>query len=410
MDRSRPSPKEAGENDGSLTVAVDRQGIDAYDFKSRAALVRQIKEELGLAEFEPLPSPWTFEIEPTLNCNALCHFCSYEEDIAKFKMLQRENRGQEFGLSKDTVMNLLAALEAGGTTAGTFWSGGGDPLVWSHIVEAIKYAATFSDVSVQTNGISLGKFTRNPEDLAAIRLLTVSVYADNPEQHAVIAGVASFEKVIRNMQRVREIRDYEGLELTLTAKLIVDANNYRTVPQIVRFYRELGVDSVGLRLVQDYNYGGEGQRPVSVELTKEQKQELSDIIATSDYKDSSLNSFGRVVTKSTRKPATTPHCYNAIDGHFACVDAWGNIFTGNPEIGDECFRIGNIIEQPWGEIWKGQRHREIIGLMDQIQRAVTCANTLCRHVLANMGTQEYIDGGRGQQSREAVIRRLGSFL
>lgn len=396
--------------EGTLTVAINSQGRDDYDYGPRAALIRQVKEDMGLGESETLPSPWTVEIEPTLNCNAFCHFCSYEEDIAAFKLMVRQAQGREYGLTRDTVFGLLDALEAGGTTEGTYWSGGGDPLVWPHIVDGVKRASEFSEVFIQTNGIGLGKFTKDPEDLAAIRLLSVSVYADEPELHQQIAGVNSFPKVIANMKRVREVRDQNGMDLTLNAKVMVDAKNYRRVPAIVQFYRELGVDTVGLREVQDYNYGGEGQRQVSVELTAAQKRELCDVIASAEYRDPSLQAFAASVGRIAVRPATTTHCYNALDGHFACVDAWGKVFAGNPEIGDDRFCIGNINEQPWEKIWNGKRHQEVAVLMDTMQREGTCASELCRHVRANVGAQEYVAGRMGRQDRAEVIKALGAFM
>lgn len=129
-DHFRPNQEESKneeENDGSLTIAVDSKGVDTYDFGPRAIVVREIKEELKLKEFEPLPSPRTLEFEPTLICNARCHFCSYEEDIAAFEKERRLSvlPRKPYGLSRETVFDVLDALRVGGTTAGTFWSGGG---------------------------------------------------------------------------------------------------------------------------------------------------------------------------------------------------------------------------------------------------------------------------------------------
>lgn len=400
-------------NDGTLTVAKSTDGVDMYDFGRRAIIAREVKEDLELAEFEPLPSPRTVEIEPTLLCNARCHFCSYEQDIANFKKERRSLPIAERtpGLPKDVVISLLDSLKEGGTTTGLFWSGGGDPLVWPHIVEAIQYAATFAENSVQTNGISLGKFFKEPrEALGAIRLLTVSTYADNPELHAEIAGVDSFNKVIENIKTAKELRDQEQLDLMIAIKIMVDAKNYRRLPDIVRFYREMGVDSVGLREVQDFNYGGEGQRAVSVELTSEQKRELCEVISVSDYKDPSLESFAKVVNQKVSAPVITSHCFNATDGHFACVDARGNTFIGNPEIGDEAFNIGNVTRQPWEEIWKGTRHTEVIKKMNDMQVKGICASALCRHVRANLGVQRYLAGEIGRQDREEIMGSLGAFL
>lgn len=397
-------------NDGRLTVAVGADGIDAYDFGQRAVLVREIKNELGLGTFEPLPSPRTVEIEPTLICNARCHFCSYESDIAKFRAEVRAKPEVVNGLPKDAVIHLLDALRDGGTTAGTFWSGGGEPLAWPHIVDAIRHAATFCQVSVQTNGIGLDRVMRNPDDLRAIRLLTVSLYADEADLHAEIAGVDSFEKVVSNIRRVRELKAARSLNLTIAGKILVDAKNYRRLPAIVRFYREIGLDVLGLREVQDYNYGGAGQREISVELSAEQKGQLCDVVAASSYQDSALRSFAQTVKTSRLRPTITDHCYNALDGHFACVDARGSVFVGNPEIGDDRFKIGNILEQPWQQIWNGARHREVVQEMDALQIQGMCASALCRHVRANVGVQEYLSGRTGPADRAKLMAGLGAFL
>ena len=412
MEYVRASDVEMSENIGELTVSQDEQGNDTYDFGSRAVMVHEIKNSLNLAETEPLPSPWTVEIEPTLLCNARCHFCSYEQDIEAFKQermaLPMANRS--FGLSKETVFSVLDDLEEAGTTKGIFWSGGGDPLMWPHIVDAIKYAGKFAQNSLQTNAIGMGKLLKDTEAMRSIDLLTVSVYADSADLHREIAGVNSFEKVVENMRRTVAMRDQEGLDMTISAKVMVDANNYHRLPQIVAFYRALGVNAVGLREVQDYNYGGEGQRPVSVELNEDQKREAARIIKESSFKDPSLNAFARAMTRQQSKPRITSHCFNATDGHFACIDARGSVFTGNPEIGDERFSIGNVHEQQWREIWKGERHMQVVRDMDSAQKLGICASALCRHVRANVGVDDALASQSGPVDREAVMRNLGAFL
>jgi hypothetical protein len=74
--------------DGALTVSAGGDGTDSYDFGSRAAAVTSLKSGLRLPEMTPLPSPWTLEIEPTLLCNARCHFYSYEDLIRDFRERQ----------------------------------------------------------------------------------------------------------------------------------------------------------------------------------------------------------------------------------------------------------------------------------------------------------------------------------
>jgi sulfatase maturation enzyme AslB (radical SAM superfamily) len=185
------------------------------------------------------------------------------------------------------------------------------------------------------------------------------------------------------------------------------------LPQITQFYRKLGFDAIGYRLVQDYNYGGDGPREEPVELSEQEKNELVANIEQSTVRDASLDNFAKVIqrqAKAATRPQTTSHCFNATDGHFACVDAWGNVFLGNPEIGDERFKIGNVNQESWDQIWKGEEHYNVLSLMDQMQQQGTCANELCRHVRANAGVDNYLSGIMGRQDRATVMSSLGAFL
>lgn len=400
--------------EGSLTTAISDNGRDLYEFGDRAIIVNERKRNLGIDEDKPLPAPHTLEIEPTLLCNARCHFCSYEADIELFKKEQRalplaSPQKRNFGLPLDKVLHVLDCVEEAGTTEGTFWSGGGDPLVWPSINRAVKYAAKSGQVSLQTNGIRLDKLL-NPEDLSDIRLLTVSVYAADALLHKQVSGVNTFDRVVGNLRDAVATRDREGINSTITAKVLVDAYNYKQLPGIVRFYRELGVDSVGIRAVQDYNYGGEGQRPLSVELSKEQKDHTIRVIEENSYKDVALRAFASTLKNTLRRPPTTSNCFNAIDGHFACIDARGEVYIGNPEIGNPDFSIGNILEDDWTDIWNGDRHLEVIDKMNKMQQQDQCASELCRHVRANRGIDEYRQGKRRLPEANQVMDDLGAFL
>ena len=123
------------------------------------------------------------------------------------------------------------------------------------------------------------------------------------------------------------------------------------------FYRNLGVDTVGLRMVQDYNYGGSEKREISVELLPKQKEELSQIIKSSNNQDLTLQSFVKTINCLEINNLITEHCYNAIDGHFTCVDAWGDVYLGNPEIGIVILKLVTLI------IKNGQRFGKVISII-----------------------------------------------
>jgi MoaA/NifB/PqqE/SkfB family radical SAM enzyme len=373
--------------DGGLTVSAGGDGADTYDFGSRAAAVTILKAGLRLPEMIPLPSPWTLEIEPTLLCNARCHFCSYEDFISDFRERQRAlpvvQRSR--GLAWDRVRYLLEEVRACGTTRGVFWSGGGEPLMWPHLCDAIVASGGFADVSLQTNGIRLDRLLTGPGVLGNLSVLSVSVYSDLRGQHRQIAGVDSFERVSRNIRDAVEMRDRHGWGLTIGAKILVDRINYGRLPEIIRYYRALGADSVALREVQGVNHGEAGEER-EIGLGEDERHEVGRL-ASERGADRALVFFARALSGTHGVIRPTRHCYNATDGHFACVDAEGEVYLGNPEIGDRRYSIGNILVSSWRDIWRSERHLEVIRLMDTDQRSARCRLSACRHVRANIGAE-----------------------
>jgi len=377
--------------DGGLTVSARTDGTDTYDFGHRAVAVTSLKSGLRLPEMTPLPSPWTLEIEPTLLCNARCHFCSYEDLIADFRERQRALPviQRTRGLAWEAVSHLLTDIRGCGTTRGIFWSGGGEPLVWPHLADAINASSQFADVSLQTNGITLHRLMTGPRALGNLSVLSVSVYSDLRDQHKQIAGVDSFERVSRNIRDATAMRDRHGWKLTIGAKILVDQINYSRLPQIIRYYRTLGTDSVALREVQGASHGEAGQeRPIG--LRDDHRQEICRQASEPDA-DPALLFFARALAGTHNPIRPTRHCYNATDGHFACVDAEGEVYLGNPEIGDRRYSIGNILTAPWHDIWRSARHLEVIGLMDALQQSAQCRLSACRHVRANIGAEQALN-------------------
>jgi molybdenum cofactor biosynthesis enzyme MoaA len=389
--------------DGGLTVSAGSDGTDSYDFGSRAAAVTRLKSGLRLPEMTPLPSPWTLEIEPTLLCNARCHFCSYEDFITGFRERQRTLPviQRSTGLEWERVRRFLEEIRACATTRGIFWSGGGEPLVWPHLADAIVTSSEFADVSLQTNGIKLDRLLTGPRALGSLSVLSVSVYSDHRDQHKQIAGVDSFQRVSRNIRDAVTMRDRHGWTLTIGAKILVDQINYTRLPEIIRYYRALGADSVALREVQGVNHG-ESSEERAIGLREDQRREVCRQ-ASHTRADPALQFFARALTGTHRPVTPTRHCYNATDGHFACVDAQGEVYLGNPEIGDRRYSIGNILAAPWNGIWRSARHREVITLMDTLQQSAQCRLSVCRHVRANIGAEH-------EKNLIKPTRPLDSFL
>ena len=208
-------------------------------------------------------------------------------------------------------------------------------------------------------------------------------------------------------------RIHELTKLKVNIKIMVDQNNYFFLPEMVEFFNSLGPDILGLRAVQDYNYGSELPRE-SVELTEEQRYEACEFIgahqASSERVRRLLDNFAHSLMAQLEPSPPTMRCWNALDGHFAAVTPDGEVYIGNPEIGDKRFAIGNINTQPWSQIWRSQRHNEVSALMDEMQRADSCASGLCRHKDANRGADRLMLGLIPPPDPRKVMSNFGAFM
>ncbi len=132
-------------------MAVTRGGSDAW------ALRPEVVSALRAGDDTAVP-PMTLEYAPTLACSANCPGCSYRSarhasweglvDIAP----PDDIRSASFA----GAMRVLEAARRMGVT-GCIWTGGGEPLVWPPLIDAMRAAAGFGMVGcLYTNGFRLG--------------------------------------------------------------------------------------------------------------------------------------------------------------------------------------------------------------------------------------------------------------
>ena len=392
----------------AFTVGVSSESSDLFDFGSRAAMVNRRKRKLGIPASRPLPAPWTLAIEPMMACNAQCNFCAFAD--TREIMRRDEHTRLQTGLPVDVVDDALAFARENGTR-GTYWSGGGEPSLWPHFDRAVSRCAAFSRVFLQTNGILLHRSTSTIDDLARFRVISVSVVADSSALHEAI-GMNSFDRIINNILQAVNLKILGHVDVQINAKVIVTRENHTHLPNIVRYYESLGVDSISLRMAQDYAASAAGAMPPpSHELTADERSAATRIIDGSTYAHPSLIAFRRTLALD-RDAVITPAsaCHAARDGHIAYITASGAVYVGTPEMVHETLAIGNVLDTPFADLWGGPRHLAVIDEMDRQQRAGTCPLHLCRHVKANQGVDDDRAGRMRTLDETAVMAHMGAFL
>ena len=93
-------------------------------------------------------APIYIRIKPTNYCNHKCYYCSYADSALGL----RDSVQKQDQISWEKMQEIISDMKDMGVKAVTF-SGGGEPLVYPHIVETMQQVLDAGiDLSIITNG------------------------------------------------------------------------------------------------------------------------------------------------------------------------------------------------------------------------------------------------------------------
>jgi len=165
----------------------------------------------------------------------------YYNDLALLKVTKIEELDNDFDervydISVDGTHNFFA----GNGLILTHNTGGGEPLIYPHIVLLLKLMRKYNiDMSIITNGLSLDG--ERAELLKYAKWVRVSVDYYNANGYAKSRRIPkrNFYKVVKNIKEFDKIRTGD-LELNY----IVHKDNYKDVYKTVKFWKNVGVDNI----------------------------------------------------------------------------------------------------------------------------------------------------------------------
>ncbi len=160
----------------------------------------------------------------TEGCNLRCMTCSYRKPLAG-EMELGEIAGLGGALKRFGLRHIVYS--------------GGEPLLRRDFPEI---CGVFGGLRVRqtmlTNGLLLEK--RLPEVAQYLDEIIVSVDGPSGEIHNRIRGVDSFEQILRGIRKARE----GGTSRVLSLRTVVQKTNFRSLEEMVRLAKALGVDSI----------------------------------------------------------------------------------------------------------------------------------------------------------------------
>lgn len=213
------------------------------------------------------PGPWSITIYPTNKCNLPCQHCwlrwgeydkTYKSEMSDDRLLELVEEAADLGVREWVIV------------------GGGDPMIRSKTV--IEMCSRIRDRGMNgmlhTNGTLFRQ--EHLEALIAMDWERVCISLDGPdaESNNTIRG-AGFEKAIRNVHKLRDLRTERGASSpAMSFHSVVTNLNYDRLNELVELADECGCDTVNLTLLL---VESDLSRPFA--LTDEQKIELRDHVA-----------------------------------------------------------------------------------------------------------------------------------
>lgn len=182
-------------------------------------------------------APIYVRIKPTNYCNHKCYYCSYADHVLGLR--DSVNRQDQIPWKK--MEEILFDLADMGVKAVTF-SGGGEPLVYPHIVESMESILKNGiDLSIITNGHLLNE--ERAEVLANAKWVRISFDSANAETYAKVRQLPleAFHEVCENIRRFSKIKKKD---CELGINFVINHENADQVYEMARMVKELGVNHI----------------------------------------------------------------------------------------------------------------------------------------------------------------------
>jgi MoaA/NifB/PqqE/SkfB family radical SAM enzyme len=289
--------------------------------------------------------PIYLEVSPAGACNHRCTFCAldYMEYTPRF-------------LSTGVLKQRLTEMGALGVKS-IMYAGEGEPLLHKDIAEIINHTkGSGIDAAVTSNGVCLTEKLVDSA-LPSITWIKISINGATRETYSLIHGCRpeDFDRVIKNVSHAVKVRDSSGLKTTIGMQLILLPENANEAAEMARLARGIGTDYL---------------------VIKSYSQHL--MSHTTRYRDFSYGDFMRLGEELERfsdktfqvvfRAQAIKKLDNEDRGYKRCqalpfwsyIDSGGGLWGCSAYLGDERFLYGNINEDTFEGIWKGEKRKRVL--------------------------------------------------
>lgn len=294
-------------------------------------------------------APIYIRIKPTNYCNHSCYYCSYADNALGL----RDSVNRQDQIPWDKMQEIISDIADMGVKAVTF-SGGGEPLVYPYIVEAMqKILDTGIDLSIITNG-QLLKGER-AEVLTNAKWVRISFDSANAETYAKVRQLPleAFDEVCGNIDRFSRIKQ-SSCELGIN--YVINHENANQVYEMAQRMKSLGVNHIKYtaRVTKDLFAYHEPFKQSAIEQIHRAKTELEEagfrVINKYESDFDSVLVFQRCYDK----------CY--VNRIFTVIAADSKVYFCHDKAYVKEGVVGDLRNQSFKELWFSEeavkRYRE----------------------------------------------------
>jgi len=297
--------------------------------------------------------PLYLEISPLGACNHRCTFCSVD-------YLGHDSARQD----PETLKQRIGEMAELGVKSIMF-AGEGEPSLWKPLPETLDHCTAVGiDTSMTTNMVPFGKnntesFVRNCSWIKA------SINAGNEADYAQVHQTRpeEFGQVIANFERCAEVREVHGYGCTLGGQMLLLPENEQGAVSLAQRLRDAGADYLVIKPYTQSQYG------ISREyegLRYDEMQYLEAALKAVETDDFKIIFRAHAMNKLHEQKPPYDTCYSTPN-FWGYIMADGNVYTCQTFAGDERFRIGNINEAGFQQIWEGEaRARQLQFMLNEL--------------------------------------------
>ncbi len=300
-----------------------------YDLKLKL-ICRENIERLNEYHKDGTCFPIEMEVNPTNICNLRCSWCISEQ-------YHRDDT-----LKKSVLLKFLKEYkEMGGKSI--IWSGGGEPTVYPHFIDAVKEADKLGiDQGLMTNGFFNEKTLKVVGKI--MKWTRISLDTIKREKYKKMKGVDALEGVLKN---IKELSKHP-------TKLVINMNvskiNEDEMFEVAWKAKQLGTNGFQLRPVLPCPADPTVYIPPNVESAIKSLKNLQD------------KNFFVSISHDKFDDMLKPRRYKSCTYHnFICIlNANGDVSVCMYRLYEPDFVFGNIYKNSLKEIWNSKQREKVI--------------------------------------------------